>query len=62
LARALSSCCGDGRDTSLTRIAVFSVTFIPGIMASAAQCRITGAAWHQVPAGGASGAPAGRAG
>jgi hypothetical protein len=49
LARALSSCCGDGRDTSLTRIAVLSVTFIPGIVASAAQCPITGAAWHQVP-------------
>ena len=49
LARALSSCCGDGRDTSLTRIAVFTVTFIPGIVASAAQCPIMGAGWHQVP-------------
>ena len=58
LARALSSCCRDGRDTSLTRIAVFSVTFIPGMMASAAQCPIAGAAWHQVPIRRASGAHA----
>jgi len=36
LARASSSCWGEGLDTSLTRIAAFSVTFIPGIIASTA--------------------------
>jgi hypothetical protein len=33
---------GNGFDTSLTRIAVFSVTFIPGITASTTQCRTAG--------------------
>ena len=46
LARASSSCWGSGFDTSLTRIAVLSVTFIPGIVASTDQCRTAGRRLH----------------
>jgi hypothetical protein len=42
LARASSSFWGSGFETSLTRIALFSVTFIPGMTSSTAQCRTAG--------------------